>query len=343
MDAAIGNLADAGQQPALDRQRIGKLGTPRAVASRSPGRGTGPGSWAEAGGEPRPGTGACPRGWRAPAPARRRPARGRIRPRRGRQAAASASAGSLSKLASSVRRCCSAAPAGEQARRVPARTGGAARRCARTSARSAAVRRRISGRVAASSERTWTVSCTEPGWTRASAGGRRVIVCSAAVSRMTGPWRVGEADALHGLIAGDDRDAALGGGEVGLGRLDPRGQRLALGARARRRHWSPAAPGGRAPGSGRWPAAPRAWPWSAPRHRRRARRWRHAGEEQGGAGEESEDSHGPRSSFTMIGVVRKDARRAEELLGEHRAGEQMRPGRAAEGEQEVGRAPVRVA
>ena len=35
----------------------------------------------------------------------------------------------------------------------------------------------------------------------------------------------------------------------------------------------------------------------------------------------------------MIGVVRKDAGGAEQLLGEHGAGEQMRPGGAAEGEQ----------
>ena len=42
------------------------------------------------------------------------------------------------------------------------------------------------------------------------------------------------------------------------------------------------------------------------------------------------------SSFAMIGMVGKDARRAEQLLGEHRAREQMRPGRLAEGEQQVG-------
>ena len=69
------------------------------------------------------------------------------------------------------------------------RTGGAARRCARPRRAAAAVRRRISGMVAASSERTWTASRTEPGWTSASAAGRRVIVCKAAVSRITGPCR----------------------------------------------------------------------------------------------------------------------------------------------------------
>ena len=45
----------------------------------------------------------------------------------------------------------------------------------------------------------------------------------------------------------------------------------------------------------------------------------------------------------MIGVVRKDARRAEQLLGEHGAGEQVRPGRLAEGDEEVGPAPFLVA
>ena len=43
-----------------------------------------------------------------------------------------------------------------------------------------------------------------------------------------------------------------------------------------------------------------------------------------------------RLSFAMIGMVRKDRRRAEQLLGEHRADEQVRPGRRAEGQQQVG-------
>jgi hypothetical protein len=42
----------------------------------------------------------------------------------------------------------------------------------------------------------------------------------------------------------------------------------------------------------------------------------------------------------MIGVVRKDRRRAEQLLREHPANEQMRPGRRAEGEQKVGFPPL---
>jgi hypothetical protein len=49
------------------------------------------------------------------------------------------------------------------------------------------------------------------------------------------------------------------------------------------------------------------------------------------------------SPFTMIGVVRKDGGGAEQLLGEHRPGEEVRPGRLAEGEQEIGAAALLVA
>ena len=45
----------------------------------------------------------------------------------------------------------------------------------------------------------------------------------------------------------------------------------------------------------------------------------------------------------MIGMVRKDRRRAEQLLGEHRPRQQVRPGSAAEGEQQVGLRPPIVA
>lgn len=38
----------------------------------------------------------------------------------------------------------------------------------------------------------------------------------------------------------------------------------------------------------------------------------------------------------MIGVASKKAGSAIQLLGEHRASEQMRPGRATEGQQEIG-------
>ena len=40
-------------------------------------------------------------------------------------------------------------------------------------------------------------------------------------------------------------------------------------------------------------------------------------------------------SFAMIGVVRKDRCRSEQLLGQHRADEQVRPGRRAERQQQV--------
>src|SRR4051812_49586499 len=45
----------------------------------------------------------------------------------------------------------------------------------------------------------------------------------------------------------------------------------------------------------------------------------------------------------MIGVVRKDRSGAPQLLGEHRPGEEVRPGGAAEGEEEVGRGALRFA
>ena len=43
-----------------------------------------------------------------------------------------------------------------------------------------------------------------------------------------------------------------------------------------------------------------------------------------------------RSTFAMIGVVRKDRCRPEQLLGEHRPDEQVRPGRGPERQQQVG-------
>src|SRR3954469_1816183 len=48
-------------------------------------------------------------------------------------------------------------------------------------------------------------------------------------------------------------------------------------------------------------------------------------------------------SFAMIGVIGKDAGGAEQLLGEHGPGEQMRPGRLAEGEQQIGAGALRIA
>ena len=42
-------------------------------------------------------------------------------------------------------------------------------------------------------------------------------------------------------------------------------------------------------------------------------------------------------TFAMIGMVRKDRCRAEQLLGEHRADEQVRPGGGAERQEQIGR------
>lgn len=47
-------------------------------------------------------------------------------------------------------------------------------------------------------------------------------------------------------------------------------------------------------------------------------------------------------SFAMIGVVGKDRARPPELLGEHRARHEMRPGRLAEGDRQVRARPLRV-
>src|SRR5438309_3484924 len=49
-----------------------------------------------------------------------------------------------------------------------------------------------------------------------------------------------------------------------------------------------------------------------------------------------------RLPFAMIGVVRKDRCRAEELLGEHGPRQEVRPGRLAEGEEQVGPCPLRL-
>ena len=45
-------------------------------------------------------------------------------------------------------------------------------------------------------------------------------------------------------------------------------------------------------------------------------------------------------TFAMIRVVRKDRCRPEQLLGEHRTHQQVRPGRRTEGQQQVGGAAL---
>src|SRR4051794_29999405 len=47
-----------------------------------------------------------------------------------------------------------------------------------------------------------------------------------------------------------------------------------------------------------------------------------------------------RLPFAVIGVVRKDRCRAEQLFGKHRPDEQVRPGPRPERKQQVGAAPV---
>ena len=156
------------------------------------------------------------------------------------------------------------------------------------------------------------------------------------------PLLFGEPGALGGAKPLDQPDPRLGGGDVGLGRLDPGGERRRPRrgrGRPRRSRGAPrrssslgAAGGsvgfllgrdqGRALAAGAvWAAARPAAPASDARIRTGSSRPACA------------------SPFTMIGVVRKDRGGAPQLLGEHRSGEKVRPGRPAEGEQQVGRRP----
>src|SRR4051812_41794674 len=57
----------------------------------------------------------------------------------------------------------------------------------------------------------------------------------------------------------------------------------------------------------------------------------------------SSNRHPIRSSFAMIRMVRKDRSGTPQLLGEHRPGEEMGPGRLAEGEEKVGTGAVGLA
>ena len=186
MHATVRNLADAGDEPALHGERIvyGVAGRKRGGAGAMGGRGSGPAARAMAPSAPRPG--GCRSGRRGRAPPREHQARSdcdRARPASSCERARWALSNATERAALAQSRA-----AGERPERAASdwRRSSALRA---TSARSVAVRRRISGMVAASSERTWTASRTEPGWTRARAAGRRVIVCKAAVSRITGPCR----------------------------------------------------------------------------------------------------------------------------------------------------------
>ena len=86
--------------------------------------------------------------------------------------------------------------------------------------------------VAASSERTWTASRTEPGWTRAERGGTAGHGLQRGGEADDRPLPLGEAGALRRLQRADQRDPPLGRGQIGLGRLDPGGERLGRGAGA---------------------------------------------------------------------------------------------------------------
>ena len=70
-------------------------------------------------------------------------------------------------------------------------------------------------------------------------------------------------------------------------------------------------------------------------------RWATARPARPAAGATSRRAQDRCSSFAMIGMVGEDRCRAEQLLGEHRADQQMRPGRRAERQQQVGRRRAR--
>ena len=197
-----------------------------------------------------------------------------------------------------------------------------------------------------STARTWTRSSTDPGCTMRSAPGAGRATAARRSAAMTGPWLDGEPGALRGEQPVDRSRSA-----PGLRRCRPRpagyarrraascarapGSRLiasrcaaarsSLRGRARRR------PGMRRLASTKALLSARETGVCADAAKQAARSQRDAVRDPY-PGEPSLIA----LSFAMIGVVGKDARRAPQLFGEHRAGEQMRPGRAAE-RREAGR------
>ena len=333
MDAAVGNLADAGDQPALDRQRVGKLAArPRAAAVAAGARHRA-GQPGEAGGERGLVLARCrsSAGERARLLAEHQGAVG-FGDARGRQAAASATRWRRLEARRARRGArCSACAAGEQGAARLLGLAAQRRRCARPRRGARRCGARISGRVAASSERTWTASSHRAGLDQRQR--RRAAAPSSAAPRSAGspaPGASASRARCAAWSAAISAMRALGGGEVGLGRLRSARPAPRASARARsaslvaRRAWRSSVLE-----AARSPAPPRACACGrAPRRRRApARRWRRSRRaSRARAGEEERDVSCP-LSFPMIGVVRKDARRAEQLLGEHGAGEQMRPGR----------------
>ena len=240
MDAGVGNLADAGTSAPLDRK-----------ADRRPGRDSGGGRAARraaAGRAGRPGwRRSC--SWKAREPIELLPARAPAR----RSASARSDFGQRARPARLCERArCCASKRGERRRRWRTRPrgrrpapGAPAPGLARsaspraTSARRPAVRARISGKAAASSERTWTTSSSDAGLDqrqRRRPARHRLQRRGQADDRRLA---LGEPRALLG--AAGPRSAAMrrfGGGDVGLGRLDPRRQRLASPRGRARPRWS---------------------------------------------------------------------------------------------------------
>ena len=254
MDAAVGNLADAGEQPALDREAYsGTAGARRGAAGSLPGRGTGPGS-----GRGLASSRACY--WRVSIAAasalrllaERERAVGFGQRETARAAATACRWRRLEARPARSRRALQLAAgcASQPARRGPARAGAQLVAASRFLARARRCGAASTGRVAASSERTWTSVLDRAGLDQRQR--RRAAAPSSAAPRSAEPPAPGVSASRARWTAcarGDDRDPALGGGDIGLGRLDPRGERRGLGAARARRRRSRAAPGASRPAS----------------------------------------------------------------------------------------------
>ena len=230
MDAAVRNLADAGDQPALDGQRIGNGVGGGGVGGAPAGRGSGPGRRARlAASAASVCAGADPAGQRRASSPK---TRARSDSRRARPASCCERARcSLSNADKAARRSPSAVRLAREA--GPGRLGlaaqlGAARDLGAERGGAAADLGHGRGEQRADMDGV----ADRAGLDQRQRGGAAGHGLQRGGEPDDRPLPLGEARALRGLERGDQRDAALGGGEIGLGRLDPRGERLRRGAGA---------------------------------------------------------------------------------------------------------------
>src|SRR5688500_3227964 len=197
----------------------------------------------------------------------------------------------------------------------------------------------MAGREEASRARMWTTSSSDPGWIKARAGGRRAMVWSAAVSRISEPWLAARR-ARCSALSRSTRAMRAWAAVMSASAASMREANAAAAALARAA--SPVA---------------RCASRSSNSERRRAtaascRAWARVGPPGAWATAQPPPSSAARRkgrrmrcillSFPVIGVVGKDRGSAPELLGQHCAGEEMGPGGAAEGQEQVGTGAVRV-